>query len=61
MRKTIGELLLCLCLAFFCWWGFAESYEPGADPSNAFKVGYALVGILALVVALTRLVRAVRR
>jgi hypothetical protein len=61
MRKTIAELLLCLCLAFFCWWGFAESYEPGADPSNTFKVGYALVGIMSIVVASITVGRAMRR
>ena len=61
MRKTIVEVLLCICLALFCLFGFAASFEPNSDPVHAFKTGYGIVGVLAIGVAMLRLVRAVRR
>jgi Na+/melibiose symporter-like transporter len=47
-RSLIG---VCGFVAIFCLYGFIAAGEPGPNHA-AFRVGYAVVGVLCLVVML---------
>jgi len=57
MRKKIGAVTLSLLVAAYSTFGFMESFEPGADSSHVFKVGYAVIGIGCLAAAMWYAIR----
>jgi len=49
-------VILCLAVAGLCLFGILASSEPGAPHATAFGIGYGIIGVACLVVALWLLV-----
>ena len=49
--------LFSLVVAGFCLFGFLATFEPGAQGAFAFRIGYAILGVAAVVGVVWSLLR----
>jgi hypothetical protein len=40
--------IVCMAVAAFCVFGFMATFEPGVAGALAFRIGYAVLGIVSL-------------
>ena len=62
MRAFVLLLITLICFGFaaFCVFGFLATFEPGPGSPTPFRIGYTVLGLIALAAGTYTASRAVR-